>query len=570
MTTYETGGNEDEHCWEEALDGDLNDAVREHLATCASCSELVERMLGATMALQSEIPPPPPGLDVRVLATLERERHRLSGAGERPGLNGAGERPGLNGAGVRRGRAQFRVRRPVALALGAAGPRLAAIGAIAAVLLVAGLVIVRPGGLVTGGARAAVPITPLSAQCSGGNRIVVAGVWNGLEATEFAKTLGLFQEQTGIQVSYAYDTHSIATVLGSLIKSKCVPDVALLPQPGTMDGFVRSGQLQPLGPIVGDLVRRNYTPAWQQLGSVGGKLYGVWFKGAAKSMIWYRPAAFRAAGIARPPQTWAGLIADARKLRAVGIQPFAIGGADGWTLTDWFENIYLATAGPVRYQDLAENRIKWTDPSVKRALALLAEIFGDRSFSGPLSVSSKTTFAQSVDQVFGPHPRAAMVFEGDFVRSFLPASAVAGARFFNFPSPEPTADPAFEVGGDVAVLFTKRPGAERLIRFLATPAAAKIWVTAGGFISPNRELPLRDYPDPLSRTLAGRLVNASTIRFGLSDQEPTAFGSDPYQGMWLLFQQFLAHPGTIDKLTRELEAGATAAAACVQAVGGDC
>ena len=502
------------------------------------------------MALQSEIPPPPPGLDVRVLATLERERHTLEPAGRR--------------------RRRPRLRVPVALTPRAAALRLAAIGAIAVALLIAGLVIVRPGGLVTGGARAAVPITPLSAQCSGGNRIVVAGVWNGREATEFAKTLGLFQEQTGIQVSYAYDTHSIATVLGSLIKSHCVPDVALLPQPGTMDDFVRNGDLQPLDPIVGDLVRRNYGSSWQQLGSVGGKLYGVWFKGTAKSMIWYRPAAFRAAGIAQPPHTWAALIADANKLRAVGIQPFAIGGATGWTLTDWFENIYLATAGPVRYQELADNTIKWTDPSVKRALALLAEIFGNRSFSGPLSVSSKTIFSQSVDQVFGAHPRAAMVFEGDFVRSYLPASAVAGARFFNFPSPAPTADPAIEIGGDVAVLFTKRPGAERLIRFLATPAAGEIWVKAGGFISPNKNLPLSDYPDALSRTLARRLVNAATVRFGLSDQEPTAFGSDPYQGMWLLFQQFLAHPGTIDKLTRELQAGATAAAACVQAVGGDC
>ena len=28
----------------------------------------------------------------------------------------------------------------------------------------------------------------------------------------------------------------------------------------------------------------------------------------------------------------------------------ASGRGDGWTLTDWFSNIYLATAGPVRYQ----------------------------------------------------------------------------------------------------------------------------------------------------------------------------------------------------------------------------
>jgi ABC-type glycerol-3-phosphate transport system substrate-binding protein len=533
------------HCWEAALDGEPTDQVREHLARCANCSERVDRLLNAGMAIAAEIPPPPPGLDVRVLATLERERQ------------------GFRAPRREQRRAPRARRRPAA--------RVLVVAAISALAVIAGLVIVRPGGLVTGTGQAAVPIMPLSAQCSGGNRIVVAGVWNGNEATQFVKTLGLFQEETGIQVSYAYDTHSIATVLSSLVQSGCAPDVALLPQPGTMDAFVRNHNLQPLGPIVGRLVRRNYTRAWQELGSVGRTLYGVWFKGAAKSMIWYRPAAFHEAGIARPPQTWAQLIADAHRLLAVGIQPFAIAGADGWTLTDWFENIYLATAGPVRYQELADNRIRWTDPSVKRALALLAEIFGDRALSGSLRLSSASNLADAVGQVFGPHPRAAMVFEGDFVRSYLPASLPpGGARFFNFPSPSPTAAPPIEVGGDVAVLFTKRPGAERLIRFLATPAAAEIWVKAGGFISPNRNLPLSWYPDPLSRRLAQRLVNAAMVRFGLSDQEPPAFGSDPYQGMWRLFQEFLANPRNIDGVTRQLEAGATAAAACQAAVGGDC
>ncbi len=545
----------DDHCWEAALDGELTDEVRAHLASCTGCSRVVDRVLSATMAIQSEIPPPPPGLDVRVLATLERERSdALELERARRPRRGLPRVPAL------------RVR-----SLGAPARHALAVGITAAAVLIAALVITRPSGLVAGSSRSAVPITPLSAQCSGGSRIVVAGAWYGAEATEFAKTLGRFQEQTGIQVIYAYDTHSIATVLASLVKSGCAPDVALLPQPGTMDDFVRAGELQPLAPIVGDLVRRNYTPAWEQLGSVGGKLYGVWFKGAAKSMIWYRPSAFRRAGIAHPPRTWAQLLADARRLRAVGIQPFAIGGATGWTLTDWFENVYLATAGPVRYQELADNRLKWTDPSVTRALRVLAEIFGNRSLSGPLSVAARTTFAESVDQVFGRHPTAAMVFEGDFVRSYLPASLPSGgARFFDFPAPAPTATPALEVGGDVAVLFTKRPGAERLIRFLATPAAGQIWARDGGFISPNRNLPLGDYPDPLSRKLAQRLVDAATVRFGLSDQEPTAFGSDPYQGMWLLFQRFLADPRDIGGLTRELEAGATAAAACVKAVGGDC
>jgi alpha-glucoside transport system substrate-binding protein len=532
------------HPWEAALDGELTREAREHLASCESCRESVRRVQGAATVLLAGIPEPPPGLDVRVLARVEQERQA-----ELP--------PRRRSIRIPLPHLRLPVR-PLALGLAATA------------VAVLALVLVRPSSLISNDAQG-VGIVPLSAHCSGGQQLVVAGVWSGKEAASFAKVLGRFQERTGIQVIYAYQTRSIATKLESLVKRGCAPDVAMLPQPGTMSDLARRGALRPLGPVVGNVLARNYSPAWRQLGSVDGTLYGVWFKAAAKSMIWYRPDAFRKAGIQRPPRTWAELLADAQRLRAVGIQPFAIGGADGWTLTDWFSNVYLATAGPARYQALAEHRIKWTDPSVKRALSQLATIFGDRSLSGPLALSSKSTFEQSVAQVFGPHPRAAMVFEGDFVRSFLPAE-LAGSRapFFAFPTPTPQARPPVAVGGDVAVLFSKAPAAARLIRYLASPAAAELWARAGGFISPNRNVGAKAYPDALTRQLAAGIADAPTIRFGLSDQEPPAFGSDPYQGMWLMFQRFLARPDQVDALTRKLEAGATAALACERAVAGDC
>jgi hypothetical protein len=40
--------------------------------------------------------------------------------------------------------------------------------------------------------------------------------------------------------------------------------------------------------------------------------------------------------------------------------------------------------------------------------------------------------------------------------------------------------------------------------------------------------------------------------------------------MWSIFQAFLAHPQEQAKVTQRLEIGATAAARCERAVGGDC
>jgi hypothetical protein len=417
----------------------------------------------------------------------------------------------------------------------------------------------------------AVPIGPLTASCSPDDgRLVVAGVWSGPEASGFAKTLERFSRETGIRVRYAYETRDIATTLKARIEHGCPPDVALLPQPGLMQELAREHRIAPLDAATRRVVARNYSASWRRLGDVGSTPYGVWFKAADKSTFWYSAAAFRAAGIAHAPRTWADLLSAAHMLAlgATRPAPIAVAGADGWTLTDWFENVYLRSAGPERYEQLATRRLKWTDPSVKIALAQLAELIDDRAVVGSAEAMSRTTFEQSVARVFGTRPPAAMVFEGDFVRSFLPRGAEA--QFFAFPGATASADPAAVIGGDVAVALTRRAPAARLMRYLATPQAATPWARIGGFLSPNRSLAPSAYPDALTRRIAAKLMRAKTVRFDLSDLQPPAFGAVEQQGMWAILQDFLRHPSAIDRTTQRLETAAKAAWACERAIGGRC
>ncbi len=182
-----------------------------------------------------------------------------------------------------------------------------------------------------------------------------------------------------------------------------------------------------------------------------------------------------------------------------------------------------------------------------------------------------------MSRVFSGAPRAGMVYEGDFVRGFLPVSPAAAAtraardaRFFAFPGSTAGAPPAAVVGGDVAVAFSASPQARRLIRFLDTAAAAEPWARAGGFVSPNRRLDARAYPDALTRAAARELARARTVRFDLSDLQPPAFGATAEQGMWRIFQEFLRSPTEIDAVTRRLELAAKAAVACERALRGRC
>ena len=417
-----------------------------------------------------------------------------------------------------------------------------------------------------------------------GQRLEVAAVWSGEEQVNFEKVLRRFERRTGAEVRFTSTGRNIATVLGSRIEGGDSPDVALLPQPGLLGDLARSGALEPIEPVAGPLVGANYAPVWRELGSVDGTLYGVWFKAANKSTVWYRTKAFFDAGVA-PPKTWEKFQEVSARLADKGLVPLAIGANDGWTLTDWFENVYLRTAGAQSYERLSKGQLPWTDASVKRALRRLSEIFGRPDWLA--GEPAETDFEESVRQVFADPPQAAMVYEGDFVASAIAnigkAKSGEGAQSFDFPA---IADskPALQggrgararplvAGGDVAVLFTDNRAAKQLIRFLATPEAAEPWARSGGFVSPNSNVDPHAYKDTTSQRAAGALANSPVV-FDLSDQQPPAFGAIEGQGMREILRKYLTSPVTspaaVDAVAQRLEEAGTAAKRCERETGGQC
>ncbi len=396
---------------------------------------------------------------------------------------------------------------------------------------------------------AAVAIGPLTADCSQtrpGGAIEVAAVWAGSEARTFARVLQQFSKETGIKVVYHYETRDIPAKLRARVRAGCPPDVALLPQPGLLTEFARQGAIQPLDARTASLVRRSYDRVWQRLGSVDGRAFGVWFKASNKSLLWYRPSV-----LDRAPATWAQLRETLRALRKVSARPLAIGGADGWTLTDWFENLYLQSEGAARYDALTRHDLAWTDASVLRTLQRLADLLGDRDAVGDRAALLNRTFEAAIKDALAPGGASVLITEGDFVRSFLGADPdVAVAPF---PAPRAGAPAAVVVGGDVAARFSRSRAATRLLRFLATPRAAEHWAAAGGFTSPNHGVRADQYPDPLTRVAAHHLASAPVVRFDLSDLQPTAFGATAGRGMWELFRA-LAAGDSAAEVAEQLEA----------------
>jgi len=253
--------------------------------------------------------------------------------------------------------------------------------------------------------------------------ITIIAKWTGGEQDSFMAVLAPFKKANpGIKIKYTPGGDNTPQLVSTALAGGNPPDIAVLPQPGLMRDFAKSGKAKPIT-FAKATIAKNFAPVWLTLGSVNGKLYALFFKGANKSTVWYSTKSFSNAGV-KAPATWPQFLTAAKTLRASGTKAYSIGAADGWTLTDLFENIYLYQAGPTKYDLLTQHRIKWTDPSVKAALKSMGQIVGDtENIAGGKSGALQTNFPTSVANVFTATPKAAMVIEGDFVPGAAPAGS---------------------------------------------------------------------------------------------------------------------------------------------------
>ena len=384
--------------------------------------------------------------------------------------------------------------------------------------------------------------------------ISVLAVWTGAEGEAFQAVLDGFTEKNpDVKVSYK-SAKEPATVLSTAVEGGNPPDIAALPQPGFMTDFAQRGALKPID-FATDKIKEGYSDSWLDLGTVDGKLYGLFFKGANKSTVWYNVPAFEDAGV-EPPEDWDAFLEAGDTLKASGVTPYSIGAADGWTLTDLFENIYLRTAGPEKYDQLTKHEIPWTDQSVKDALTEMGKVLQSGNIAGGTSSALQTDFPTSVTQVFADPPKAAQVLEGDFVGGVITDETTAkpdtGFNVYAFPEINGSGKVVVG-GGDVMVMFKDNPAARALIEYLATPEAAEIWAEKGGFSSPNKNVDAEVYPDALTKQTATELANAEVFRFDMSDLMPGAFGSD---ALFTLLQDFAKNPDDVDGITQKLESAA--------------
>ena len=390
------------------------------------------------------------------------------------------------------------------------------------------------------------------------------GIWTGSEATAFGQVIKAFNKlYPNVHINYKPVGNNVPTVLATAIAGGHPPDMADIAQPGLVKQLSEQGHLKPIT-YAAPVIAKNFAPAWRALGTFNGKLYALVFKAANKSLLWYNVPAYKAAGV-KAPKTWSQLLAVANTLKASGTPPYSVGGSDGWTLTDLFENIYLRTYGSATYNALAAHKLKWTDPTVTKALTTMAQVVGNSAnLAGGTSGALQYNFNDSVTNAFTSPPKAAQVFEGDFVAGVILSStkskALTGFNVTTFPQIKagPNAG-AVEIGGDLLVTFRDTPAIEAFVKFLATAPAANVWVKIGGFGTGNHKMSPSVFPDAITRATEAPILTAKAVVFDMSDEQPASFGATTGQGEWGIFQTFLKSPTNIKGVQQQLESAAAAA-----------
>jgi alpha-glucoside transport system substrate-binding protein len=391
-----------------------------------------------------------------------------------------------------------------------------------------------------------------------GGTVSVLATWGGDEQDSFLAMVKPFEDKTGVKVQYE-GTRDLNAVLTTRVQGGNPPDLAGLPGPGQMAEFAKAGKLIDLGTVLDkSTFQAQYSDEWQKLGQANGKQVGIFIKAALKGGVWYNPKEFKKASY-DVPKNFDEMMSLSQKIADKGTTPWCIGlesgAASGWPGTDWIEDIVLRQAGPQVYDSWYQGTQKWTSAEIKKAWQTWGQIVtNDKMVFGGKSGVLATAFGDAGNPLFASPPKCYLHHQGSFITDFF-TKANPNIKpgedfdFFIFPDIDSKNAGAVEAGGDLFGMFKDTPQSRALIKYLTTPEAQAIWVKRGGALSPNKQVPIDSYPDPMAKKSGNTLINAKIVRFDASDLMPEAMNNAFYKGIL----DYVNTPSNLDSILANLD-----------------
>jgi alpha-glucoside transport system substrate-binding protein len=350
-----------------------------------------------------------------------------------------------------------------------------------------------------------------------GGTVRVLASWEGAELDAFRAMVEPFERRTGIRVVYSA-TRDLEGVLESGFRDGTPPDIAGLAGPAHMASLVKRGLLVDLRDVL-DLgaYKRDTAPAFVELGTVGGRLSGVFIKSTLKGLLWFNRDVYQHG----TPSSWPELQQLALR-PGQGSRPWCLGlesgAASGWPGTDWIEDFLVRQSGPVAYDRWVAGQLPWTSPEVRRAFESFGQITAQGNVAGGVAGAIGTSFALAGEPLFADPPGCVFLHGGSFMPKMLGDVTGSGYDFLPFPDIDPKHAGSVIAAGDLFGMVHDTPQARELMRYLVTAEAQEIRVARGGALSVNMRV--TSYPDRVSERAARILADARHVRFDASDSMP--------------------------------------------------
>jgi alpha-glucoside transport system substrate-binding protein len=355
------------------------------------------------------------------------------------------------------------------------------------------------------------------------------------ESDSLQKSWADFTACTGITVSYE-GSNDFESQLTVRVTGGNAPDLAVIPQPGLLAQMVKTHKVvkPPQATVENE---SKWNAAWKAYGTVNGTFYAAPMSANMKSLVWYSPKAFTAAGY-QVPTSWDQLMALSSQIAAAGKNKPWCGGigsgtATGWPATDWLEEVVLRQHGGSVYDDWVSHKVTFSSPQIQQSLKTVADWMQNPAWVngglGDVKSIATTTFQDAGKPILTG--KCSMLQQASFYEAQWPAGtkvAKDGDVFaFYLPPISPTVNTPVEGGGEFLTAFSSRPEVQAVQSYLSTAewANARIKV-APGWVSANEGVDQTLYTDPIDQLSAKYLTDANaTFRFDGSDLMPAAIGA---------------------------------------------
>lgn len=366
--------------------------------------------------------------------------------------------------------------------------------------------------------------------CTGvksGDTVTMLYQWSGTEEENLTKILTPWMEACGTVVTP--ESSRDQALLDTRIQAGTPPDVAFWQVTQLTQYKDKLVDMETLGAN-----SANYAGYWQTIGTVDGKWLGLPVKADPKTLIWYSPKQFEAAGYT-VPTTWEELDALVEKMVADGRVPWSMGmesgDATGWTGTDFIQDILLVKQGPDYVNNIINGTVAYDDAGVKEAYEIYGKWATDPAYTVAGAEGTVSTgFNDAILKVFSDTPEAMMVKQSGFAGGTILgtySNLVYGTDFDFFGVPGAQ---GLQGGSDWLMAFNDTPAVRSLIKYLSSDKGGQTWAQVGFDLTPNAA-GATAYVDPQLLKKAEILSSAKNFTADIGDSIPGGFGSAEFKGI---------------------------------------